>query len=128
MSDYTLRVVSHSFAKWAAGAPSVAGGYIALDGPRIERIGKAEYDAMIDEAYGEHAHGDWVTELRSDCAEYVHSMPGGDRVRIAHDHYAGHGLVMRVPSDSGFARDGYAVPASLLPALTAALRDAGYDA
>lgn len=119
------KAITRRTAEWIGNAAAVLGGYIAVDGPRIERISRDEYRAIREDA-----ENDTARRRRKDArrlAAAYHELPGGDYARVLPYRSGDADLVMVVPADHPLAEHGYGLPASLVRELIPALQAAGYD-
>lgn len=127
MTDsYVYRAISRKDAEWIGNAAAVAGGYVAIDGPRINRISAKTYAERRDEIERGYASGlneDYVREEEADLSRYRHVLQGGDRAAVSQSG----DYVLRVPTNGPLSHMGYSIPASLIEELTPALQAAGYD-
>jgi hypothetical protein len=107
---------------------SVAGGYVAINGPRIERITRDQYAMIEDEVHRIATDGcadhDYADEQRGLLGAYRHKLPHGDRARVSD---AGN-YVLKAQADAHMASMGYAIPESMIDEVQALLRQAGYEA
>ena len=126
MGTMVCRAITRRKAEWIGNAAAVLGGYIAVDGPRIERISHDEYRAIREDASDDMVA--WRREQTlAEVAQY-HRLASGDYARILPYQSWDADLVMVVPADHPLAKEGYGLPASLVRELIPALQAAGYDA
>jgi len=119
------RAITQRQAEHIGMAAAVAGGYVAVDGPRVERIDRDAYRAIVEDAENDAVR--WRREDARRLAAAYHKLPSGDYVRIVspggyHDH-----LILVIPPDDPLARYGYALPPSVVRDLIPLLEAAGYD-
>ena len=119
------KAVTRRKAQWIGWAAMAAGGYIAVDGPRLERIGRDAYRAIVEDA--EHDAVRWRREHARRLAAAYHELPGGDYARVLPYRSWDADLVMVVPAGHPLAQHGYSLPASLVRELIPALQAAGYN-
>jgi hypothetical protein len=131
MSDaiHSYRVITRKQAENLGMAASVAGGYVAINGPRIDRISRDEYARIQGEVERISTDGcsdqQYADEQSSLLRSYRHALRGGDHAAIS---AAGDGLLLKAPADMRMAEMGWPVPASMLEEIKALLTQAGYDA
>lgn len=118
-----LRAITQRQAEHIGMAAAMAGGYVAVDGPRVERIDRDAYRAIVEDAENDAVR--WRREDARRLAAAYHELPSGDYVRIVspggcHDH-----LILVIPPDNPLAEYGYALPPSVVRDLIPLL--AGYD-
>lgn len=125
MGTMACRAITRRKAEWIGNAAAVLGGYIAVDGPRIERISHDEYCAIREDAFDDMVS--WRREQKlAEVAQY-HQLASGDYARVLPYRSWDADLVMVVPADHPLAEEGYGLPASLVRELIPALQAAGYD-
>src|SRR5690606_31984125 len=103
----TCRAISRRTAEYLAYAPALAGGYVAVDGPRIQRIDASWYRELREVEGNPDASESRREDARRELEQY-HQLPrSGDYARIAPK---GHGddHVLVVPADHPIAQHGYA--------------------
>ena len=146
IDDMSYRGITQEIAQGIGMAASVAGGYVAIDGPRLRRMTRQSLAddlayADVDRRAGRHTD---ATE-REDYAQkqFGHRIQGGDGVLIIDPAatevfdgeerkrhppytYADAGYVLCVPADGPLADEGYSLPAALIAELLPLLRAAGY--
>jgi len=121
----TSKAITRRKAEWIGYAAMVAGGYIAVDGPRIERISRDAYRAIREDAENETVR--WRKADARRLAAAYHELPGGDYARVLPYRSWDADFVMVVPADHPLAKHGYSLPASLVRELIPALQAAGYN-
>jgi hypothetical protein len=102
-------------------AASVAGGYVAVDGPRLHRIKKNEMKQWRD---GAEVNGQDTSDL-----DAMHKLQSGDYVGVCdpNEHYSGNTyLILCVPAGGPLAEEGFSLPESLVNELAPMLTQAGY--
>lgn len=119
------KAITRRTAEWIGYAAMVAGGYITVDGPRIERISRDEYRAIREDAENDTVR--WRREDARRLAAAYHKLPSGDYARVLPYRSWDADFVMVVPADHPLAQHGYSLPASLVRELIPALQAAGYD-
>ena len=119
------KAITRGTAQWIGWAAMAAGGYIAVDGPRIERISRDEYRAIREDAENDTVR--WRKADARRLAAAYHELPSGDYARVLPCRSWDADLVMVVPADHPLAQHGYSLPASLVRELIPALQAAGYD-
>ena len=95
-TEFVYRAISQKTAEWIGNAASVAGGYVAVEGPRL------------------FSHSLAVDPNFFDVEDCRLGFLNGDL------------LVMRVPADAGLATEGRAIPEHVLRELRPQLASAGY--
>lgn len=117
------RAISLRKAQWIGNAATVLGGYVAVDGPRVERITSEEHRDLLDDA-------DEGLYASAEDVRGWHRLAGsGDYVRAVTDpSHQGRDtlLIMRVPADHPLGTEGFGLPNTILGDLRAALEAAGY--
>jgi len=125
MSKMQCKAISRRKAEWIGMAAAVAGGYVAVDGPRIGRLNHHEYRALLEDACNDMVA--WRREQTlAELAQY-HQLARGDYARVLPYQSPDADLVLVVPADHPLAEEGYSLPASLVRELIPALQEAGYE-
>lgn len=122
-----VKAISQRTAEYLGYAPAVAGGYVAVNGPRIERIEGSWYREMKGDAEDPDTPIERREEIKQQLEQYHRLPQSGDYARIAPQGYGGD-LVLVVPADHPIAQHGYALPTSLIAELIPHLEAAGYEA
>jgi hypothetical protein len=128
VNDMSYRGITQRTAEWIGMAASVAGGYVAVNGPRIERIDAEtikKIDKMIDHWSRQGCEVDDMERDRAETLAGTHSLQGGDYSRVIPDGGCGH-YVLCVPAGGPLADEGYSLPSSLVEELIPILAAAGY--
>lgn len=126
---YSYRAITRQQAEYLGMSASVAGGYVAVNGPRIDRMSRAEYERISAEVerIGNDGCSDqqYADEQMDLLRSYRHTLRGGDRAAVS---ASGDRLVLRAPADARMAEMGWPVPTSMLDEVQGLLRQAGYEA
>lgn len=123
----SYRAISQEQANWIGNAASAAGGYVAVDGPRIARMPASHYSDLTDEierCYNAGLDAEYRSGREAERAKYRHKLQGGDHAAVSERG----DYVLRVPEGGPLHDMGYPIPASLINELIPLLRDSGYDA
>lgn len=115
----TYRGITQRAAEWIGMAASVAGGYVAIDGPRVGRMSAEDLDRRFPG--GEWDDPDTVANDR-----LSRHRSGDGYVYAVNPYYSAHDLILCVPDSAGLATEGYAIPAALIDELRPMLAEAGY--
>jgi hypothetical protein len=121
----SYRGITQKTAEWIGMAASVAGGYIAVDGPRLRRTSAADVQQMQSMVDASRDRGFDEPDLLDEIARLTrHDIHGGDYCVIG-DEGDDH-LILVVPAGGPLATEGYSLPASLIEELLPLLSAAGY--
>src|SRR5690606_21296529 len=119
------RAITQRQAEHIGMAAAMAGGYVAVNGPRAERMDRDAYRALREDAENDAVR--WRREDARRLAAAYHELPSGEYVRIvSHGGYHDH-LILVIPPDDPLAEYGYALPPSVVRDLIPLLEAAGYD-
>jgi hypothetical protein len=117
----TYRGITQRTAEWIGMAASVAGGYVAVDGPRIVRTPYAEIREMRER---------WYDDPNPEIGEILertgrHQLRGGDYVGISDCDSIGD-LILCVPATVVLASKGYQLPEDFVASIQPMLSARGY--
>lgn len=129
LNGLSWRAITLNQAHWVGNAAAVAGGYIAVNGPRLLRV-SAE-DRQRDEAEWSRIAAEYGTAAVSALREKIDSLTpiqGGDYAAVATGEYASESeyLVLAVPADGPLHDIGWSIPQTLIRELLPMLESGGY--
>ena len=119
------RAITRLQAEHLGMAAAMAGGYVAVDGPRVELIDRYAYRAIVEDAETDDVR--WRREDARRLAAAYHELPSGKYARIVSPGGYDDHLILVIPPDDPLAKYGYALPPSVVRDLIPLLDAAGYD-
>lgn len=125
MASMMCKAITKRQAEYIGGAAAFVGGYVAVNGPYVERIDRDAYRAIVEDAEDDTV--EWRRENARQLAASYHKLPSGDYVRVvsngSHDDY----YLLVVPSDHPLTKYGFELPPSVIRELVPLLEVAGYE-